>query len=292
MQFPNERIPWAAWNDRSRVFRNVWKMIQILSITFIPPTYQVFINFFVLYIASQLVYERYAVPQVYNRAVHIVTTFLESQLFVFTFVDFFVNIIGIKLTVNSLFFVTLGGLLLTIGLVLHIDSKEAQILTLGSDPAHFDENATVELYLVVMLHELERLVASEEYSHEKHVHAIIGRHMENCVKVNCPCKSYEPEYDKKFNQVFLSRRMTKSYNSQIGSAVGTSNALVGQGSIADLKRLPYKINYRTKVEIFKKEFEDRIETFLEEHPKSCGIKLLKSFFNHKFCDSSYKALFV
>jgi hypothetical protein len=60
----------------------------------------------------------------------------------------------------------------------------------------------------------------------------------------------------------------------------------------DLKRLPYKISYRTKVEIFKKEFEDRVESFLEEHPKSCGIKLLKSFFNHKFCDSSYKALFV
>lgn len=27
MQFPNERIPWAAWNDRSRLLRNTWKMI-------------------------------------------------------------------------------------------------------------------------------------------------------------------------------------------------------------------------------------------------------------------------
>lgn len=35
-----------------------------------------------------------------------------------------------------------------------------------------------------------------------------------------------------------------------------------------------------------------MESFLEEHPKSYGIKLLKSFFNHKYCDSSYKALFV
>jgi hypothetical protein len=52
MQFPNERIPWAAWNDRSRFLRNGWKTIQILSITFIPPDYQVFINFFVLYLAS------------------------------------------------------------------------------------------------------------------------------------------------------------------------------------------------------------------------------------------------
>ena len=85
--------------------------------------------------------------------------------------------------------------------------------------------------------------------------------------------------------------MTKSFNSAVGSGGGSSNGL-GASSLADLKRLPYKINYKTKVEIFKKEFEDRIESFLEEHPKSCGIKLLKSFFNHKFCDSSYKALFV
>lgn len=56
--------------------------------------------------------------------------------------------------------------------------------------------------------------------------------------------------------------------------------------------MPYKINYKTKVEIFKKEFEDRVEKFLEENPKAVGIKLLKSFFNHKYCDSSYKALFV
>ena len=56
--------------------------------------------------------------------------------------------------------------------------------------------------------------------------------------------------------------------------------------------MPYKINYKTKVEIFKKEFEDRVEKFLEENPKAVGINLLKSFFNHKYCDSSYKALFV
>jgi hypothetical protein len=133
-QYPNERIPWAAWNDRSKLLRNGWKTIQILSITFIPPDYQVFINFFLLYIASQLVYERFQVPQVFNRSVHLVTTLLESELFVYTFTDFFVNIIGIKLSVASLFFVTLGGVLLTVGLVLHIDSKEATILTLGNDP--------------------------------------------------------------------------------------------------------------------------------------------------------------
>ena len=59
-----------------------------------------------------------------------------------------------------------------------------------------------------------------------------------------------------------------------------------------MRKLPYKINYRTKVEIFKKDFEVRVEKFLEDYPKAYGIKLLKSFFNHKYCDSSYKALFV
>lgn len=189
---------------------------------------------------------------------HLVTAFLESQLFAFTLVDFSVNIIGIKLSVQSLFFVTMAGVLLTIGLIMHIDSKESSILTFGSDPAQFEDISTVELYLVVMLHELERLTTNEEYAHEKHVHAIIGRHMEDCSKVNCPCKSYEPEYDKKFNQVFLSKRMTKSFNSAVGSGQGSSGGLGGNSSLADLKRLPYKINYRTKVEIFKKEFEDRI----------------------------------
>jgi len=78
----------------------------------------------------------------------------------------------------------------------------------------------------------------------------------------------------------------------MGFSSGASSGYKSSNSIVDLKRLPYKINYKTKVEIFKKEFEDRVESFLEENPKSCGIKLLKSFFNHKYCDSSYKALFV
>jgi hypothetical protein len=107
--------------------------------------------------------------------------------------------------------------------------------------------------------------------------------METCLDVNCACKNYEPEYDKKFNQAFLSRKMTKAY---------ASNSLGNKNPNAELKRLPFKINYKTKVEIFKKQIEDKIELFLGEYPKSEGIQLLKSYFNHKFCDSSYKALFV
>ena len=47
--FPDEAIPWAAWNERSRLLRNFYKTIQLISVTYIPTQYQVFVNFFVLY---------------------------------------------------------------------------------------------------------------------------------------------------------------------------------------------------------------------------------------------------
>ena len=59
-----------------------------------------------------------------------------------------------------------------------------------------------------------------------------------------------------------------------------------------MKRLPYKVTYKTKLEIFKQEFDIRVDRFLEAYPKSYGLKLLKSFFHHQYCESSYKALFV
>lgn len=62
--------------------------------------------------------------------------------------------------------------------------------------------------------------------------------------------------------------------------------------MADIKRLPFKITYKTKLLIFKQEFALKVDTFLEAYPKAFGLKLLKGFFNHKYCDSSYKALFV
>ena len=81
---------------------------------------------------------------------------------------------------TGLFFVALGGLYTAILLIMKIDRKEEDILALGNDLTNFDNIFNVELYLVVMLHELERLVLSEEYAHEKHIHALIGRHIEEC----------------------------------------------------------------------------------------------------------------
>lgn len=84
-----------------------------------------------------------------------------------------------------------------------------------------------------------------------------------------------------------SKRLTSTFS--MGGTLGIGGTT---NTIQELKRLPYKITYKTKVEIFKKEFDSRVNGFLEAYPKAYGIKLLKSFFNHKYCDSSYKALFV
>ncbi len=71
-----------------------------------------------------------------------------------------------------------------------------------------------------MLHELEKLVTNEDYGQEKHIHAVISRHMEDCVNEACPCKNYEPEYDKKFTTVG-SKRLTG--NMSMGSiGMGTA----------------------------------------------------------------------
>ncbi len=97
-----------------------------------------------------------------------------------------------------------------------------------------------------MLHELSKLFESEDYGQEKHIHSIISTHMEECVNDMCPCKNYEPEYDKKFTVAASTRRLTKSYTTSVGG--GTLNYA---HSISELKKLPYKITYKTKLDIFK-----------------------------------------
>lgn len=178
-------------------------------------------------------------------------------------------------------------------LLFSIENKEKEVVAVNTDLKNFKNLFQIELYVVVMLHELERLVLSEDYGQEKHIHAIISRHMEECINEACQCKNYEPEYDKKFTSIAQSggggsRRLTLA-----SVTMGATLSHLGSAtSLNEMKRLPYKVTYKTKVEIFKQEFENRVDNFLEAYPKSYGIKLLKSFFNHKYCDSSYKALFV
>ena len=171
---------------------------------------------------------------------------------------FLVTVIGFNLAPTGLFFISLGAFFFAILMIFFIDKKEQDILSAGTDMHNYENIFDCELYLVVMLHELERLTLSEEYAHEKHIHAIIGRHMEECKDKDCLCRNYEPEYDKKFTNVFVSKRLTKTFSSYAGGGAGGSGSSLGKqnsNSNMDLKKLPYKINYRTKVEIFKKEFE-------------------------------------
>jgi hypothetical protein len=62
-----------------------------------------------------------------------------------------------------------------------------------------------------MLHELQRLIEKEEYGSEKHIHAIISRHMEECMVDVCCCKNYEPEFDKKFTLIG-SKKLTNQFS--------------------------------------------------------------------------------
>ncbi len=50
-------------------------------------------------------------------------------------------------------------------MIYKIDMNEQEILSVSSDIKNFESIAEVELFLVVMLHELERLTQTEEYAH-------------------------------------------------------------------------------------------------------------------------------
>jgi hypothetical protein len=93
---------------------------------------------------------------------------------------FLVNVVDFILTGTGIIFISIFGLFIALFAIFWIDRKEQAMLAIGSDIKNYESLFEMELYLVVMLHELERLTQSEEYAHEKHVHAIVGRHMEEC----------------------------------------------------------------------------------------------------------------
>jgi hypothetical protein len=92
-----------------------------------------------------------------------------------------------------------------------IDRREQEVVSLDKESKKLESLFEIELYVVVMLHELQRLVQNEEYGSEKHIHAVVSRHMEDCINDGCVCKNYEPEYDKKFTSV-TSKRITKQFS--------------------------------------------------------------------------------
>jgi len=53
--FPDDFVPWSGWGE-SRLYRNLFKTVQVIAITLISsPTYQIFINFGLLFIAYQII---------------------------------------------------------------------------------------------------------------------------------------------------------------------------------------------------------------------------------------------
>jgi hypothetical protein len=85
--------------------------------------------------------------------------------------------------------------------------------------------------------------------------------MEHCKNDECICKKYEPEYDKKFSSIG-SRRLTMRQSTSFSSM-----------DMMFKKKIPIKISFDTKLQIYKAEISDCIDRFLEEHPKSVGLKL-------------------
>jgi hypothetical protein len=69
------------------------------------------------------------------------------------------------LTGIGLVYISIIGIFLAILMIYKIDMNEQEILSVSSDIKNFESIAEVELFLVVMLHELERLTQSEEYAH-------------------------------------------------------------------------------------------------------------------------------
>jgi hypothetical protein len=82
--------------------------------------------------------------------------------------------------------------------------------------------------------------------------------MEKCQNDLCICRNYDPEYDKKFTTG--SKKLTKSFSTVGGGSMGNSHSTL-QG---DAKKLPFKLNFKTKYQVFTAEFSNSIDNFLEE----------------------------
>ena len=137
--FPNDQIPWSSWNEKSRSYRNYYKALQVSALSLIPPSYEVFINGGLIFIAYSLISNRYEIPQVYNRVVHVTIVILECQLFTFSFFAFLVAVLNFKMTGTGLIFVALIGLFMAILMIYKIDTNEHEILSVSSDIKHFED---------------------------------------------------------------------------------------------------------------------------------------------------------
>ena len=56
--FPSERIPWAAWNNRGQLFKNMWKMMLIYSDIIFSESYLTLCHVLALGVLLACIYER------------------------------------------------------------------------------------------------------------------------------------------------------------------------------------------------------------------------------------------
>lgn len=131
----------------------------------------------------------------------------------------------------------------------------------------FEEETDMELYINILLEQLSILeigenlngISADQYASSPHIFTIISRHMENCSNEDCICKRYEPEFDRKFSTFAMtSRRFTKRQSSSM------TNSFVGSGDASSIrKKIPIKISFDSKCQIFKAELADCLERFLQ-----------------------------
>ena len=76
--FPSENIPWAAWNNRSQLFKNLWKMMLIYSDIIFTGSYVTLSHIGSLFLLLACIYERVIRAPYYNFPVHFTALLTDS----------------------------------------------------------------------------------------------------------------------------------------------------------------------------------------------------------------------
>ena len=283
-QFPDPDIPFACWDSKARVVLSVWKVVYIFHYDLLDVRYRMALRIGAFAILVYKLVIQLELPRMYNKLLHWFDTLVSSvvmTLHVFIILEDMLDeqVYFELLPVIALVAVSLAGILIT------QESYKLRELIARDNRVHqlFKNEMDMHLYINLLLYELVKLKSLDKgvsHSSTPQIFTIISRHMEHCRNEDCICKKYEPEYDKKFSSIG-SRRLTMRQSTSFSSI-----------DYMFKKKIPIKISYEAKCGIFMAEISDCIDRFLEDNKNSVGLKLQKSFFNHAYMNSSYKALFV
>ena len=224
------------------------------------------------YVFFNVIQMKLSQPRAYDRLVDLIELLFYAAVSVFHLIVCFQDF-GI-LQVNSMSKQLLPMLLLIsllIFLVFYLmESKDHKnMLALESrDMEHFETEHDLEKYINILLVKLATLKyggkgpKTEQYASSPQVFTIISRHMEHCINDECICKKYEPEFDQKFSTL-TSRRLTKGASSTFTSFGGYGGR--AESSLFHRRKMPIKISYESKCQIFMAEIADCLERFLASH---------------------------